>query len=163
MKQKIIFLILLITGSYFSSTQAQIRRISIIEELETPVQGEGVIKITADPKIKELIGFLSPDTNFTHDNIIETNGFRVQVFMSNDSRTARREVDSKRSLIREAFSEIAVYDDYAAPYWKLFAGDFLTKDEAETFRQKLLKAVPELGKEMYVIQSKINIHLNKPY
>jgi len=162
MKLKFIFLLILITGSCLV-VKAQVRRVTIIESLETNAPGEGVVKITADSKIKELIGFLSTTTNSDKDNVIKTNGFRVQVFMSNDSRTARREVDSKRNLIKEAFSDVFVYESYTAPYWKLFAGDFLTREEAETFKQQLLKAIPALGKEMYVIQDKVSIQLNKTF
>ena len=161
MKLKFVFLFLLITGSCLV-VQAQIRRVTIIEELETSVSGEGIVKITADPKIKELIGLVSPNADSDKDNVIKANGFRVQVFMSN-SRTARSEANSKGNLIKGAFPDVKVYESYNSPYWKMFAGDFLTRDEAEAFRQQLLKAVPELGKEMYVIQDKINIQINKPF
>ena len=163
MKQKVILLILLITCSYFSVAQAQVRRVTVIEELETPASSEGVVKITADPKIKELIGFLSPDTSLDSDNTIKANGFRIQVFMSNDSRTARGEVKAKGNLISSNFQDVKVYESYTPPYWKLFVGDFLTREEAEAFRQKLQRTVPELGKEMYVVQDKINIQLNRGY
>ena len=163
MKYKIILFFLFIAGSFFSGIQAQVKQVTIIDELEKSVSGEGVVKITADPKIKELIGLLSPEISTDKENFITAKGFRIQVFMSNDSRTARREIVAKRNLIREVFSdsEIAVYDDYVAPNWKLLAGDFLTREEADVFKQKLQKTIPQLGKEMYVVSYNVKIPIQK--
>ena len=162
MKQKFILFLLLVSGSFLSGIQAQVRYVTIIDELETSVPGEGVVKITADPKIKELIGLLLPEISADKENFITTKGFRIQVFMSND-RTARGEITAKINLIKEVFSdsEIAVYDKYDAPNWKLLAGDFLTREEADVFRQKLQKTIPQLGKEMYVVQDNIKISINR--
>ena len=163
MKTKLILFLLIVSGAYFSGIQAQVKQVSIIEELEIYVAGEGFIKITCDPKIKELVGLLSPELSEDKENTILANGFRIQVFMSNDGKTARKESSEKRTLIKGLFPEIAVYEDFVAPNWKLLAGDFLTKEEADVFKQKMLKAIPQLGKEMYVVQNKINISIRKNY
>ena len=161
MKTKIILFLLFATGTCFSGIQAQVKQVSIIEDLEIYVAGEGFIKITCDPKIKELIGLLSPELSEDKENSMQTNGFRIQVFMSNDGGTARRESSEKRTLIKGLFPEVAVYEAFDAPNWKLLAGDFLTREEADVFKQKLLKAIPQLGKEMYVVPNKINISIRK--
>ena len=163
MKYKLIIFLLFASGFYFSEIQAQVKQVTIIEELEKNVPGEGVVRIISDPKITDLVGLLSPEISVDKENFAETNGFRIQVFMSNDRRTARNEVKDKGSLIKEVFPEIAPYERYTAPNWKLLVGDFLTKEEAEVFRQKLQKSIPELGKEMYVVSDKINIPIHKNY
>jgi len=157
MKINFILFVLFIAGFFLPEIQAQVRMATIIDELETPVPGKSVVKITADPKIKELIGSLSPEISLDKENFITTKGFRIQIFMSNDPRTARRESEEKRDLIKGAFPEIAVYEEYIRPNWKLLAGDFLTREEADVFRQRLQKAIPGLGKEMYIVQDDINI------
>jgi hypothetical protein len=136
--------------------QAQVRKATIIDELETPAQGKGIIRISGDPKIKELIGVPSSGISASDNNLVKTSGFRIQVFMSS-ARTARRELDGKVKLIGDNFPEIATYPDWVAPNWKLLAGDFMTREEAEVFRQKLQKTIPQLGKEMYIVQDRINI------
>ena len=158
MKQKIIFLLLFAAGSYFSVIQAQVKQVTIIDELETFVPGEGIIQITSDPKITELIGMLSPEISVDGKNYVKASGYRIQVFMSNDPKSVKV-ITNKGNLIKGTFPEIAVYTGYTAPNWKLLAGDFRTKEEADVFRQKLLKTIPELGKEMYVVSDKINIPL----
>lgn len=157
MKYKIILFLLFVAGTCFSEIQAQVKQVTIIDDLETPVPGEGIIQISSDPKITELIGYLSPEISVSEDNYVKINGFRVQVLMSNNPRTARKEIESKGSLIKEVFPEVATYTGYSAPNWKLLVGDFRTKEEANVFKQKLLKSIPELGKEMYIVPDKVNI------
>jgi len=158
---KFILFLLFISGTYFSGIQAQVKQVTIIDELEKNVPGEGFIRVISDPKITDLIGLLSPEVSVDEKNYVKTNGYRIQVFMSNDPRTARREIKDKGTLIKEFFYEIATYEGYISPNWKLLVGDFLTKEEAEVFRQKLQKSIPELGKEMYVVPDKVNIPIQK--
>ena len=160
MQYKFVLFLLLAVGFCFSVTQAQVKQVTIIDELEKPVPGEGIVKVTCDPKIKELIGLLSPEISIDKENTAKTNGFRIQVFMSN-ARTGKQESIDKGNLVRGVFPEIAVYEDYIAPNWKLSVGDFLSKEEADIFRQKLQKSIPGLGKEMYVVTDKINIPIQK--
>ena len=165
MKQKFIIFLLLVAGFNFTGIQAQEKQATIIGELEKFVPGEGIIKIISDPKIKELIGTMFSETSADKESFIVTYGFRIQVFMSNDWRTARRECSEKRNLIREVYSEseISVYDEYNPPNWKLVVGDFLTREEADIFKQRLLKSIPKLGREMYIVQDRINIPIQKNY
>ena len=163
MKHKFILFLLFITGTCFFEIQAQVKNGTIIDELETLVVEEGIIRIAADPKITELIGLLSSEINANEKNYLEISGFRIQVFMSNDSRTARKEISDKGSLIKNVFPDIATYTWYVAPNWKLLVGDFMTKEEAEVFKQKIQKSIPELGKEMYVVPDKVNISMQNTY
>ncbi|MCL1934083.1 MAG: SPOR domain-containing protein [Candidatus Azobacteroides sp.] len=164
MKNKFILFFLFITGTCFSEIQAQvIKQGTIIDELETPVSNEGAIQIVSDPKITELIGQLSFEINASEKNYVETSGFRIQVFMSNDSRTARKEISDKGNLIKSVFPDIAIYPGYTAPNWKLLVGDFMTKEEAEVFKQKIQKSIPELGKEMYIVPDRVNISVQNAY
>jgi len=156
------YILFLLFSACFSISQAQVvKQVTIIDDLETPVPNEGAIQITSDPKITELIGLISPGTSVNETNNTISNGFRVQVFMSNNSKTARKEIADKGSLIKGTFPDIAVYTGYDAPNWKLLVGDFITREEASVFRQKLQKSIPELGKEMYIVKGKVNISAQK--
>ena len=157
MKNKFILFFLFIVCFCLSEIQAQVKQVTVIDELETFVPGEGIIQITADPKITALVGILSPEVSTSTKSYVASSGYRLQVFMSNNSGTARKEMSDKVSLIKGVFPEINVYTGYSAPNWRLFVGDFRTKEEADVFKQKLLKAIPELGKEMYIVSDKVNI------
>lgn len=163
MKNKFILLILFTAWSCFSEIQAQVKQVTIIDDLETLVPGEGIIQISSDPKITELIGLVSPEVSTSTDNYIKINGFRVQAFMSNNSKTARKEIADKVSLIKSVFPDVTVYTGYTAPNWKLLVGDFRTKGEADVFKQQMLKSIPQLGKEMYIVPDKVNIPIQKNY
>jgi len=163
MKTTVIALLFLLSFSTFLSTeiQAQSKQGTIIAELETFVLGQGYVKVDCDPKIIALIGKLSPEVVPGEITKIKTKGYRVQVFMSNNPKTAFTERDEKGRLIQKAFPETDVYTDYIPPNVKLFAGDFMTKEEAEIFKRKLFKTLPELGKEMYIVEGTVNIPLQR--
>jgi len=155
--KKIFLFLLFVAGFYVSEVRAQDKQVTIIDDLETLVPNQGIIQIDSDPMITELIGTPSSEMSLNEDNSVKINGFRIQVFMSNNSKTARKEMMDKLSLISNVFSDMATYQQYTAPNWKLLVGDFRTKEEADVFKQKLLKSIPGLGKEMYIIPDKINI------
>ena len=158
MKYKFILFLLFAAGSCFSGMQAQTKQVvTIIDDLETLVPGNGIIQIASDQKITDLIGSCSSDVSTPKKDFVKTKGFRIQVFMSNNPKTAKKEISDKGSLIKGFFPETAIYTGYIAPNWKLLVGDFRTKEEAAVFKQKLLKSIPELGKEMYIVQDKVNI------
>ena len=159
MQYKFILLLFLFftTGLYYHNTQAQGKQGTIIDDLETFVPGNGIIQIISDPRITELIGIRSSNKSSNEKSYVKTGGYRIQVFMSNDSQTAKKEISDKGNLIKSVFPDIPTYPWYVAPNWKLLVGDFRTKEEADAFKQKLLKSIPELGKEMYVIANKVNI------
>ena len=161
MKKKFIVFFLFVAGFCLSETQAQVKQTTIIDNLETFGPGDGIIQITSDPKIIELIGIVSPQTSASEKSYVKTGGFRIQVFMSNNSKTARGEMSNKLTLIKGTFPDVSVYTGYSAPNWKLLVGDFRTKEEAEVFKQKMLKSIPELGKEMYIVSDKVNIQVQK--
>jgi hypothetical protein len=139
-----------------SAVFAQPRPAGIIQYLESSVPGEGAIQIESSSKITDLLGKPAPGSA-DEDAFVKINGFRIQVFMSNDPRTAKGEANQKRNQIDEHFPELATYVIYEAPNWKLLAGDFMTKEEAGIFKQKIQKTFPGFGKEMYTIPYKINI------
>jgi hypothetical protein len=158
MKYKIV--LFLLSALCFSGVGAQVKQVTIIDDLETFVSGEGIIQITSDPGIVELIGIVSPEISVDKDSYVKINGYRIQVFMSNDSRTARKEITRKGNLIRATFPEIEVYQGYTSPNFKLLVGDFRTREEADVFRRQMQNAIPELGKEMYIVPDKVNIPVN---
>jgi len=158
---KFILFLLFTIGTCSVEIQAQVKQATIIDDLETFVSGEGIIQISSDPKITDLIGSVSSETGVSETDYVKANGFRIQVFMSNNPKTARKEMTDKGSLIKETFPDAAVYPEYVAPNWKLLIGDFITKEEADVFMQQMKKSIPGLGKEMYIIPGKVNIPTQK--
>lgn len=85
-------------------------------------------------------------------------GFRLQVFSSNEQRTAKDDALVVERKLRSSFPGVGVYRVYNSPFWKVRVGDFRSMDEARTFRTNLLKLLPELGREAYTVrENKITI------
>ncbi len=85
-------------------------------------------------------------------------GYRVQVFSSNDFKTAKSESAEIERQLRSTFPELGVYRIYASPFWKVRVGDFRTLEEARSFRSELIKTFPSLSREAYTVrESKIKI------
>lgn len=134
---------------------------NIISDLETPKAGEGRVSIVCDPEIIELLGTptSTPPPEISEETqTVKLNGYRIQVYMDN-SQTAKNEASRIVGLVNEAFPEVTAYIKYNAPNWRVLIGDFQTKKEADTFKQTIQSSLPELGKEMYVIPSKINFSI----
>lgn len=130
---------------------------SIIEDLEAPVENQGTITIEADKLLNSVIGTPSSGKGNEGAGFEKMKGYRLQIFMGNSPRTAKNEALRKQALVNEQFPELATYVVYAAPNWKLFAGDFMTREEAQVYRQKMQKAFPDFGREVYMISDKINV------
>jgi hypothetical protein len=152
------FCLLLFFVALFSNMSAQQK--NIIQELESPSLG-GTVVVGYNPAIAALFG--TPDnTEKDAAGFMKMNGFRIQVFMGSNHRSAREEAVKKESLLKEKFPELSTYVIYDAPNWKFYAGDFLTKDEAMLYRQQIQKAFPEFGKEIYTVIDKVNVPVYSP-
>jgi hypothetical protein len=131
---------------------------TIISDLETSKAGEGAVRIVCDPKIIELLGkpTSSPPPEINDETQpVKLTGYRIQIFMDN-SQGARTEAARIVGLMNETFPKIPTYVRYNAPNWRVLIGDFLTKEEADTFRQTMQRSLPGVIKEVYIIPSKIN-------
>ena len=96
------------------------------------------ILIDPEPRWPEIMNPLS-NNNFIESidrrldsNITEIEGFRVQVFATQD----RRKADILQKELASKFKE-KIYIIFEAPNYKLRMGDFLDRDKAEILRMEL--------------------------
>lgn len=66
-------------------------------------------------------------------NIRYASGYRIQVYVGND----RREVDEAKAFIYQSFPELNTYLSYSQPTYKLKAGDFTSKLDAERYYSQI--------------------------
>jgi len=138
---------------------------NIITDLETSKTGEGTIHVTCDPKINELLG--APTSSPRPSESVSGNengskgiGYRIQIYMDNSPK-AKNEVTRIQSLFNGTFPYVGTYVSYNAPNWRVLVGDFQTREEADAFKITIRNSLPELGKEMYTVPSKINLPVQK--
>ena len=86
----------------------------------------------------------------------ETDGFRVQVFSSNNHQSAKNEALQMEKYLLEQVT-VKVYVNYFSPFWKVRLGDFRTYEEAQAFKEELIKQLPELQGESYIVKDKIQV------
>lgn len=89
----------------------------------------------------------------------EMNGYRVQVFSSNQQQSAK----NRALLLQQDLSgqlKEPVYAISEPPFWKVRIGNFLTREEANNYRMTFIAQFPELQGSTYVVPDKI-IVVNK--
>lgn len=112
------------------------------------------VEVRQDSLISELLKDKS--LGITRKEVVRQ-GWRVQVYSNNNGTVARQEADTMKLQMEEAFSPLPVYGIYDAPFWKVRIGNFLTEDEAKTFRDSLLVRFPVLQPETYIVRDQIVI------
>ncbi len=136
---------------------------TIIEALESNKTEQGSIIIESDSDITSLLGTPSKKADLLSDDqtIVQMKGFRLMAYMSNDTQKGKTVAHDRRTQISEKFPEIGTYILYESPNWKLLVGDFVTREEANIFRQQLQKEFPQFGKEAYLVNTVVNVPIVK--
>ena len=109
-------------------------------------QSHGSLHVNQDTRIESLIA--KQRTLYTVDS--SYNGYRVHVFMEigNEALNHAQEV---KAQFEKAFPDIPIYLTYVEPHFRLRAGDFRNRVEAE----KCLRLIKPRFKEAFVTQDKI--------
>jgi hypothetical protein len=151
----LILIALVFTKPQLNAQENGRSRSAFFENLAKPDSVSGALVIIhQDKRIEELL--FQKKTNKV-SVATSVNGYRVQVFSSNVQRTAKNEAFRIEKSIRELFPEQGVYVNYTSPFWKVRVGDFTTLDQAQAFRNELIKVFPQYRSETYPVRDKINI------
>ena len=104
-------------------------------------QSSGSMNINQDSRIDDLIAkqrrLYAVDSSF--------NGYRIHIFMEIGNE-ALKHAEEVKSQFEKAFPDIPVYLTYAEPYFRLRAGDFRNRVEAE----RSLRRIKPRFKEAFV-------------
>ncbi|MBR1630568.1 MAG: SPOR domain-containing protein [Paludibacteraceae bacterium] len=127
----------------------------IISEMSGRVDASGqpLFSISVDKRVYRLINQEKHRSGARRAATMR--GFRVQVFSSNNQRTAKPEAIQMESKMLNAFPNISTYRFFQAPFWKVRMGDFRTKDEAEALCVSIIKAFPQLRGDVYAVPDDI--------
>ena len=85
---------------------------------------------------------------------VEVDGFRVQVYSSNQQQIAKNESLILQQELEKVLSK-TVYTISEPPFWKVRIGNFRTRDEANQYKKTLLDLYPELQSSTYVVPDKV--------
>jgi hypothetical protein len=109
----------------------------IFTDLKTPVAGKGTVTIQQDPKIQLWVN-KHVELNRKYKGF---QGFRIQVYFGSGS-DAKKSALNVRGSFTTKFPDIDCYLIYEAPYFKVRAGDFRTREEAYRYFNDILKEFP---------------------
>jgi len=128
------------------TTQVLAIRRSIFDILVEQGYGNGSVQIIQDSNIDLL---MSRYTAKAAERKLQ--GYRIRIF-NNNEQTARETTLELEKQFREKYPDTAVYRTFADPNFRVTAGDFRTKSEAEKFKREIDKDFPK----SYVVRENIN-------
>lgn len=96
---------------------------------------------------------LDEATNGKHE-LVEMDGYRVQIYSSNQQQTAKSEALELEQKLRNGISQ-SIYVQYLPPFWKVRLGDFRTYEEAKEYKRQFVAQFPELMGDTYIVRDKI--------
>lgn len=114
-------------------------------------QTRGTLEIHQDQRIDTLEARrleAAKGSGNSGSGYVTTNGYRVQFYIG----TSRSDAYNAQAKFNEKFPEVHTYITYREPNFKVHAGDFRTRLEANKFIQELRPLFPSL----FIISEKIN-------
>jgi len=86
--------------------------------------------------------------------LVERDGYRVQIYSSNQQQTAKAEALDLEARLKDKISQ-TVYVQYLPPFWKVRLGDFKTYDEAREYKKEFVTQYPDMMGDTYIVRDKI--------
>ncbi len=119
----------------------------------TGIQTTSVV-VHKDPRIDLLIRKKTAINKATTNVARTTRGFRLLVVNTNN----RNEAIAAKTKVYTYFPELNAYLQYQSPYFKLRAGNFKTRPEAERYRKQMAALFP---KGVFIVNDIIEIKPEK--
>lgn len=88
--------------------------------------------------------------------IIEIDGYRVQIYSSNRQQSAKAEALQLEKNMNEKLS-LPIYVLYMPPFWKVRLGNFHSYEEANQFKIQFLEQFPAMQGDTYIVRDKIQV------
>ena len=88
--------------------------------------------------------------------LVEIDGYRVQVYSSNRQQTAKSEALELEAKLKDKVSQ-TIYVQYLTPFWKVRLGDFRNYEEAKEYKRLIVQQYPELMGDTYIVRDKIQV------
>ena len=88
--------------------------------------------------------------------LVEIDGYRVQIFSSNQQQTAKAQALELEANLKASVNQ-TIYVQYLPPFWKVRIGDFRTVEEAKEYKKLFVQQFPDMIGETYVVRDKIKV------
>jgi len=111
------------------------------------------VQVEQDSAITQL---MMDKINGVNRETTEMQGYRVQVYSSNNQQIAKQEAIELEKQLSEVL-DAPVYVVYTPPFWKVRIGNFRTQEDANNYKKIVIQAFPERQSETYIVRDKIQI------
>ncbi len=131
--------------------------VNIFAQTSFPIVDTGTVIIHKDPRIDLLVSKQAQINEVTSRDARKTGkGFRLMIISTN----RRDEAIAAKTKIYTYFPELKAYLWHQSPYYKVKAGNFKDRKEAEDYQQRLNVYFP---KGVYIMHDVVEYKLDKLY
>lgn len=88
--------------------------------------------------------------------LVEIDGYRVQIYSSNRQQVAKSEALELEAKIKDKLDQ-TVHVLYMPPFWKVRIGDFRTYEEAKEYKKLFVEQFPSIMGDTYIVRDKIQV------
>lgn len=121
------------------------KRINILSEMSG-------VEVHQDSMVARLLH----NAIYGEQELIEIDGYRVQIYSSNQQQTAKSEALLLEKKLKDYLPH-TIYVSYVPPFWKVRIGDFRTYEEARDYKKEFVQAYPERMGDTYIVRDKIKV------
>jgi hypothetical protein len=93
---------------------------------------------------------------YGEQELVEIDGYRVQIYSSNQQQIAKEEALELEKKLKEYLPH-TIYVTYVSPFWKVRVGDFRTYEEAYAYKKEFVQMYPEQMGDTYIVKYKIKV------
>lgn len=87
---------------------------------------------------------------------VEIDGYRVQIYSSNQQQYAKAEALDLEAKLQDRVSH-TIYVQYIPPFWKVRIGDFRSYEEAKEYKRAFVQQYPNMVGDTYIVRDKIKV------
>ena len=88
--------------------------------------------------------------------LVEMEGYRVQIYSSNQQQTAKAEALELETKLKDKVNQ-TIYVQYLPPFWKVRMGDFRSYEDAKEYKKLFVEQFPEMMGDTYIVRDKIQV------
>lgn len=110
--------------------------LNLSAQITTPVKDSSTVTVHKDPRIDLLVkkqAEVNKKTGGIGGTKDDNKGFRLMVLIT----TKREDANKARTLLYTTFPELKHYLSFQSPYYKIKAGNFKERSDADLYRRKL--------------------------
>lgn len=140
---------------YVHATGASATIVDVINETD------GTIYIYQPSSIDKLLQRAETGNAPAGAQSVKSNiGYRIQVFLDNNMRTAKANAEYRKRLMEQDHPEWPAYITFDSPYWRVRIGDFRTRTEADAAMRELKNSYPAFADDLRMVRERINVSSN---